>query len=145
MKHVYVIFAAMIVSVQCFASACGDHPFYATHESDGGKVGLFGNSDDFKNSPKWDIDDGDPPLSLSGAVSLVKSWAKDFYPKFDSVAVSTVGLQRMGCWDLSDHWVYIFSLAPVIDGKKLYGNGYVVAVTMAGNILPPKSYVDKNS
>ena len=145
MKYVYAILVSIFVSAQSFASACGDHPFYASHENDGRKIGLFANSDDFLNSPTWDIDDGEPPLSISVAVSLVKNWAKDFYPKFDSVSISTVGLQRLGCWDLANHWVYVFSLAPVIDGNTLYGGGYVVAVTMAGKIVPPKSYVDKNS
>lgn len=34
-------------------------------------------------------------------------------------------------------WLHIVSLAPVIDGNRLYGGGYFVGVLMDGTVIPP--------
>ena len=139
MKFMFLILA-LVVSTSVFAYECGDHPFSSTSKQDGSKIGLFATLEDFDGSKSWSIENGEPPLSISEAVVIVKAWAASFYTRFDSVAVSSFRMQGDVCWKAKDQWVYVFDLAPIIDGNKLYGSAYMAAVTMSGKVIEPREY-----
>ena len=68
----------------------------------------------------------------------MSEWARNFYTRFDSVAVNGVRLQEYGCWEARGNWLYVFDRSPVIDGNKLYGGAYMAAVTMSGRVIGPR-------
>lgn len=138
MKYLVALF--LFISSPGFAFKCGDDPFSYTTKPNGNKIGLFANAKDFENTPKWDMHNAEPPLSISSAVSLAKEWADSFYTGFDSVKIKTIRIQEYGCWDAKGNWFYVIDFTPIIDGNKLYGSGYMVAITMAGKILEPREY-----
>ena len=137
MPRVFAILMVLI-SQQAFAYECGERPF-TSMTVNGVNVGIFAKVEDFEGSPEWKIDEGDPPLSISSAVTLVKKWSVVFYPRFDSVNISSFKMVGSACWTLKNQWVYVFTLTPVIDGNELHG-AYIVAVTMNGTILEPREY-----
>ena len=139
----YKLLLTSILILSCshtFGYKCGESSFYSTTKKDGTKIGLFATDNDFEGTPKWNIQKGEPPLSISSAVNLVNEWSETFYTRFDSVKVNSFRLQEAGCWRQKGNWIYVFDLTPVIDGNELHGSGYMVAVTMAGKILPPREF-----
>ncbi|WP_299599717.1 hypothetical protein [uncultured Microbulbifer sp.] len=129
----------MLTTVSCFAGSCGESPLISTANADGKKVGIFAKSGDFEESLKWDINHGEPPLSISKAVGIVQAWSKNYYSKFDTVLVHSFNMQEFTCWGRTGHWLYVFQLIPVIDGNRLFSSSYMAAVTMSGKVLEPQA------
>jgi hypothetical protein len=123
-----------------FAYKCGDSPFTSTRTQDGKKIGLFATAKDFLGADKWDINSGEPPLSISQAIAIINEWSKGFYTRFDSMVVNSFRVQEYGCWDAKGHWLYVFDLSPIVDGNKLHGGAYMVAVTMSGKVIEPRKF-----
>ena len=142
MKYFLTIITILILAsaTPSFAYKCGDSPFTSTRTQDGKKIGLFATSKDFEGTEKWDINNGEPPLSISQAISIVTEWSKGFYTRFDSVAVNSFRVQEYGCWDAKGHWLYVFDLSPIIDGNKLHVGAYMVAFTMSGKVMEPREF-----
>tara|TARA_R110002073_G_scaffold329152_2_gene511184 strand:- start:777 stop:1211 length:435 start_codon:yes stop_codon:yes gene_type:complete len=142
MRYFLAIIAALSLfsATTAFAYKCGDSAFTSTTTQDGKKVGLFASAKDFEGAKEWDVNSGEPPLSISQAVSIVTEWSKGFYTRFDSVSVNSFRMQEYGCWDAKGHWLYVFDLSPIIDGNKLHGGAYMAAVTMAGKVIEPTEF-----
>ncbi|MDQ2076384.1 hypothetical protein [Marinimicrobium sp. ABcell2] len=140
MKNILATIILLAISSSVFAYECGDRAFTSTRTQDGSSIGLFASAEDFEGAEKWDINSGEPPLSVSQAVSIVTEWAEGFYHRFDSMAVKSVRIQEYGCWDARGHWLYVFSLSPVIDDNRLHGSGYMAAVTMSGKVIEPREF-----
>ncbi len=121
---------------------CGDHPFMSSTKSDGTKVGLFATVEMLRKTPKWNPEAGEPPISISHAVSEVKRWAKSFYSRFDDIEVDRISLSENVCWEVKGRWLYVISLTPIVDGNKLHGSSYMAAVLMDGTIIEPRTYAD---
>ncbi|MAD74175.1 MAG: hypothetical protein CML20_05160 [Rheinheimera sp.] len=132
----------LLVSMHSFAQGCNDSPFMSSTGQDGKKTGLFVKPNTFDGALAWEIGESDPPLPINAAVLIAQNWANGFYSRFDSVAVSSISINLVSdCAPRAgSHWVYIFSLAPVIDGNRLYGARYMVGVTMGSNIIEPEDF-----
>ncbi|MGQ9427114.1 hypothetical protein ACXYTJ_15430 [Gilvimarinus sp. F26214L] len=123
------------------AFACGsDRPVLSTEKEDGTKIGLFISMNQIENTPEWNPQGGEPPLSLSTAYRLVKDWGNQEYARYDSVEVEGLRLTQYGCSRVSDRWYYVIELAPVIDGNRLWGSGNWAAVLMDGTVIGPREY-----
>ena len=127
-----------LVSASAFSYDCGERPFRTSTNNNGEKIGLFAAKEYFVASPKWEIGEGEPPLQISEAIALVSTWANQKYTRFDSMEIRSVQLQERSCIDSKGDWLYVVELDPVIDGNKLFGGSYTVAVTMAGEIIESK-------
>ncbi len=139
MKYL-VTLLLLAISKSAFSYDCGSSPFISTQKDNGEKIGLFASKKDFEGAEKWLIENGEPPLSISEAVLLASEWANRKYTRFDSIKINSITLQEASCSKLKGHWLYVLDLSPVIDGNKLYGSGYMVAITMSQNILEPRAF-----
>lgn len=117
---------------------CGDYPFNSVAYKDGKRVGLYITADELNRDKPWSPDWGEPPLSMSQAVSIALDWAGDFYPNYDSIAINYFTLSRSRCQQAEDRWVYSFSLSPVVDGNVVIGKIHLAAVTMSGRVIEPR-------
>ncbi len=125
------------ISMSAFAYDCGSYPFRTSTTDNGEKIGLFAEEEYFVGAPKWEIGQGEPPLQISEAISIISTWANQKYIRFDSMEIRSVQLQERSCLGVEGDWFYVIELDPVIDGNKLFGGNYTFAVTMSGEIIEP--------
>lgn len=140
MRKYLILVLASFIATPGIAFQCGERPFTSTRFQDGTQIGLFAESEHFEGAQTWEINNGEPPLSISQAITIVQEWAETFYERYDSVKVSNLRLQEFGCGEARHHWLYVFNLTPVIDGHKLYGGAYMAAVTMSGKVIEPRKF-----
>lgn len=78
-----------------------------------------------------------PPLSVSSAIALVRSWASDQFDRYDRIEIVQVSLQSFAC-DVRDdvRWYYVVEIVPVIDDERVHLPGNWVLVLMDGSITP---------
>ena len=128
----------VICMYACTTFACGDRPIYSTTDENGSTVGLFLSDSDFANVPNWNPGEGEPPLSISSAVSHALSWATSRYSKYDSVKVSGISMAWYRCSARPAMWYYKIDLTPIIDGNDVRDSGAWVAVLFDGKTIGPR-------
>ena len=139
MTRLFVIATALMFTASCDAYAdCGAHPFSTWQKEDGTQIGLVATDADLARDPAWTPGRGEPPISPGRAYEFAQTWARANWKRYDSFALESVELRALGC-DLSKRkWVYVVSLAPVIDGNRLFGGDYSLGVLMDGSIIAPR-------
>jgi hypothetical protein len=138
MSHVHVIAAALLVAGSCDAyGECASHAFYSTQREDGTRIGLTATDAELARDPAWTPGHGEPPISTGRAYDLALAWARANWKRYDSFGLESIDLQSVGCYSTGDKWLYVVHLAPVIDGNRLFGGAYVLAVLMDGSIIAP--------
>ncbi len=131
----FMTLAALIV-LSCEARAtCPDHSFYSVEKDDGTRVGLVSTAKDMARDPAWTPGLSEPPLAPGRAYALALSWARSNWKHFDAFGLETIALEAFGC-DYQK-WIYVVSLAPLVDGDRLHGAGYFLGVLMDGTIVAP--------
>lgn len=133
---------AMLVFQSGLGSAqeCDDLPLVRTEKDDGSRVGLFISNEQFAATPVWHPRDGEPPVSLSDAYSLVTEWARTAYPKYDRAEVREIALQSQFCVHENRRWYYHFEFTLIFDGKYVAGTGNWAAVLMDGSVIGATEY-----
>ena len=138
MARLLVITAAVMITASDAAfGACGDHAFYSTQKEDGTAIGLVATDKDVARDPSWAPGHTEPPIAAGRAYDLAVAWASANWKRFDSFQLESINLQTVGCDSSGKKWVYVVSLAPVIDGNRLYGGNYVLGVLMDGTLITP--------
>jgi hypothetical protein len=135
-----VILLGVALGVSSTFACGGEHPVLRTEKEDGTKIGLFISFDQIKATKKWSPEEGEPPLSISDAYSIVKDWGKKEYARYDSVEIRELKLAQHGCSLFSNSWYYVVDFTPVLDGNKLWGSGNWVAVLMDGTVIAPQEF-----
>jgi hypothetical protein len=140
MTRLFVIATALMFTAGCNAYAqCSAHPFYATQKEDGTRIGLVATDADLARDTAWTPGHGEPPISAGQAYDLARAWARVNWKRYDSFGLESISLQTLGCDSSNKKWVYVVSLAPIIDGNRLFGSTYVVGVLMDGSIIAPRN------
>ena len=135
----FIVFLLGAISAAAYAEGpdCGDHPVMTTTKDDGTAVGIVITDDQRRKSPTWNIESGEPPLSISKAIAAAKVWGKKTYTRFDDVRIHSVSLSSIGCYSVKDKWYYLVNFSPIIDGNAVYGSGYFAAILMDGTVIGP--------
>jgi hypothetical protein len=131
------LLAAVTTSALAGGPDCGDHPVMTAMKDDGTAIGIVISEEQRKRSPTWNIESGEPPLSISKAVAAAKAWGKKTYTRYDDVRIHSVSLSPIGCFSVKDKWYYLVNFSPIIDGNSVYGSGYFAAVLMDGTVVGP--------
>jgi hypothetical protein len=138
MRRLFVIALALMFTASCEADGqCGAHPFFTTQKEDGTRVGLIATDADLARDPAWTPGSGEPPISPGRAYDLAVAWARANWKRYDSFGLETINLQTVGCDSSHKKWLYVVSLAPVMDGNRLFGGSYDLGVLMDGSIIAP--------
>jgi hypothetical protein len=90
---------------------------------------------DFANTPSWNQDEGEPPLSLSQAVKIARESVPRFVNKADNLKIREITLQSMG----NNKWFYRVKF--VCFGMQCRGQevrGFTAIVKLDGTIIEPK-------
>jgi hypothetical protein len=94
--------------------------------------------------PQWLPLKEPPPLSIAKAAAVATEWATKQHPKFDSVELRSIELEKVGWGRYPGRWYYLFQFDPVIEGRRFFGGEGTVAVTMDGVVVPPRSETAKS-
>ena len=87
--------------------------------------------------PAWTPGRGEPPISPGRAYDLAQVWARANWKRYDSFGLESINLRAVGCDSSNRKWLYEVSLAPFIEGNRLFGGGYTLGVLMDGSIIAP--------
>jgi hypothetical protein len=131
------LLAAAFTGAHAARPDCGDHPVMTTTKADGTTIGVVIKDEQLKKSPTWNIESGEPPLSISKAVTAAKAWGKRTYTRYDDVRIQSISLSAIGCTSVKDKWYYMVHFSPIIDGNAVFGGGYFAAVLMDGTVVGP--------
>jgi hypothetical protein len=129
--------ATAVLFTSAVYGECGDHAFYSTRKDDGTGIGLVATDKDLTHDPVWAPGHAEPPIGPGRAYDLAVAWAGSNWKRFDSFGLESINLQTVGCDPSNRKWVYVVSLAPVIDGNRLFGGNYMVGVLMDGTVIAP--------
>ena len=123
------------------AVACvEDRPVLTTTKNDGTRIGIFLSRSTVEQTAPWRPEDGEPPLSISTAYTIVKDWAHSKYSRYDGIQIREITLRSYGCSLSPNRWYYIFDISPVIDGNTLFGSGNWAIVLFDGTVVGPRKY-----
>ena len=89
---------------------------------------------DLADTPSWDPEQGEPPVSLSEAAAVARNNLPRFVKEADKLAVAKVDLQRFG----SDKWVYQVLFNCGGNAASDCGPSFWVMVKMDGAVLEPE-------
>jgi hypothetical protein len=96
---------------------------------------------DFVNTPSWNEDEGEPPLSLARAVKIARENLPRFVKSAESWKMRAVMLQSMG----EDKWFYrihfVCSGAPC---RELESRNFMAIVKLDGTVVEPKKVTIEN-
>ena len=134
---VLVLVAVASLGAHAQSRECGNHPVLTTTKEDGRTIGIIISDEQRRKAPNWNIDSGEPPLSISKAVVAAKAWAKKTYTRYDDVQIQSISLSSFGCSSMKDKWYYTVSFTPIIDGNAVFSGGYFAAVLMDGTVVGP--------
>jgi hypothetical protein len=87
-----------------------------------------------EDSPAWNPETEDPPLSIARAVALAKEHFLFAHPKFDGAKLSDVSLRPIGDYEARDRWFYSITFHPIIDGQSMHGWNAPVVLLMDGTL-----------
>ena len=90
---------------------------------------------DFANTPSWNQDEGEPPLSVSRAVKVARENLPRFVKNAESWKIRIVTLQSMG----EEKWYYrihFFCSGAVC--REIEDRSFAAIVKMDGTIVEPK-------
>lgn len=135
--------AALLILMQSgfsFASTCDQEPLIRTEKLDGTKIGLFVSTEQFKLAPSWSPSDGEPPLSISEAYTLVMEWAESEYDDYDSAKVREISLLSQQCPLGDRYWYFRFEFTLIFDGRYVAGSGSWAAVLMDGTVIGAREF-----
>jgi len=90
---------------------------------------------DFANTPSWNQDDGEPPLSLSQAVKIARENLPRFVKKADNLKIREITLQSMG----NNKWFYRVKFVCFgMQCREQEVRGFTAIVKLDGTIIEPK-------
>ena len=138
MKKLHKIFTLLGLMASVEVLACGDYPVISSRKADGSEIGLYIDNDLVRNTPKWVLGQGEPPLSVAEVSSVAIDWANSRWPKFDQVNVDEITVTGYDCFQDIGYSYYRIKFTPIFDGNKIYGSTYMVAILMDGTIIEPR-------
>jgi len=96
---------------------------------------------DFANTPSWNQDEGEPPLSVSRAIKVARENLSRFVKNAETWKMRIVTLQSLG----EDKWYYriIFSCSGVACREE-GDRAFTAIVKMDGTLIEPKKVTIEN-
>jgi len=96
---------------------------------------------DFANTPSWNQEEGEPPLSISRAVKIARENLPRFVKSADVLKIRQVTLQSMG----EDRWFYrIDFFCFGVHCREIEIRSFTAVVKMDGTIVEPKKITIEN-
>lgn len=129
---------APLMTTAASAFECQDLPLLQLRLQDGSMIRIFALDEQIDGTKAWEMDEkSDPPLALSRALKIARSWAAKNYPQFDEVRIGRISLNQRRCGFARDQWFYVFDFDPLQDGNLQLGTEHFVAILMDGTVIPP--------
>lgn len=98
------------------------------------------NQDDFAETPSWNAENGEPPLSFSRAVQIARANLPRFVTGAEKFQIQRINLNPVGG---NDKWMYNISfVCRAAECRELPTRQFAVIVKMDGTILEPKRVVE---
>lgn len=96
--------------------------------------------DDFTETPSWNGEDGEPPLSMSRAVAISRANLPRFVTSAENFKMQHIMLKQTG----NDKWAYMISFNCMSSDvcRELPTRQFLIIVKMDGTILEPKRIVE---
>lgn len=135
-----------VVSVLVFSSAGASAqtvklPVKRTSTVRGDSYAYKLTDQDFANTPSWNSDEGEPPLSVSQAIKAARENLPRFVHVSESWKVRMVTLQSMG----EEKWYYrIHFFCHGITCREIEDRSFTAIVKMNGMIVEPKKVTIEN-
>ena len=139
MKHTYILssLALLLVSLHCSSGSVA-----AQNQSTSGSLLYGGNTyshkisaEDLADTPSWNPEQGDPPLSLRKALEIARGSLRRYKSKAEVMSVEKIELRQMGV----EKWLYevaFYCWKDVCEDKA--GNGFRIYVKMDGSVIEPE-------
>ena len=105
---------------------------FGTQNQDGIKTDFVTTEAAVRNSPAWNPEGDDPPLSVARAIALAKAEFLSIHPKLDDAKLFSIQLMSIGAADVQDRWFYIIEFSPVLDGNTMFGSQAPIVLLMDG-------------
>ena len=115
-----LLLGAVSTGAEADGPDCGNHPVMMATKDDGTTIGIVITDEQRKKSPTWNIESGEPPLSISKAAAAAKAWGKKPYTRYDDVRIHSISFSSIGC-----------------TSESVFGSGYFAAVLMVGTVVGP--------
>ncbi|MBN2418725.1 MAG: hypothetical protein JXL81_05025 [Deltaproteobacteria bacterium] len=94
--------------------------------------------EDVEDSPEWDGNSENLPLSISEAMAIAKKWIKDNNPKLDDFEARNISIVRIGDSRIKNRWYFSIDFEAILDGRTLFGSPFVVKILMNGLVVEPE-------
>jgi hypothetical protein len=133
----FLILCTLVVAGTCRAEDCTPTALVSSYDDAGKPTDIVPWQPQYMDAPSWDIERGDPPLSISAAVSKATDWEKK-KTKRNDIRVFSVSLMPAGC---VDKWAYWVHFTPASGGATL--NPSMVIVLMDGTVVGERVPVAK--
>ncbi len=104
---------------------------------DGTRVSLVIEGAKLKDTPLWDLSNGEPPLSITRASEIAMKWAKEHFDDEGRIEVNMISLKSLRCGGRARHWYYVFDFSPVKNDQWSHEIGHWLAVLMDGSTVAP--------
>lgn len=131
----FIFVLCFSLSSATLAYDCSAIPQLTTEVESGKKYGLYINSNHIERTKQWSPLISAPPVSIMEASKAVEEWAVDRYAEFDRVIIQSISLNNYICAGLTARWYYQFSLVPVSNDSKVFGQRKIVALLFDKTII----------
>ncbi|MCW8930606.1 MAG: hypothetical protein OQL19_10245 [Gammaproteobacteria bacterium] len=109
-----------------------------TVDENGKEVGIFVDWKKINNTPSWNIENEEPPISVGNAVLIVNKWQKENHSSLENYTIDSFTLHKYHCNKVDDKWVYILNFTPSDYMSRMSATRYMVAVLMDGTVVTPR-------
>src|SRR5687767_12521780 len=113
----------------CGAAECNPTSLLESYSDDGKVAATIPWQPQYLDAPSWNIEQGEPPLPISTAISKALAWAKT-KNKREDIHVGNVSIWPGGC---PDKWSYLIHFKAKELGAKLAADSALVL--MDGTVL----------
>lgn len=124
-----VLCVTLAATGQCYADDCVPRSLVDAYDEDGTPTDVIPWQPQYIDAPSWNIEQGEPPLSISSAVNKALDWIKKKTKRSD-IRVLSVSLNSAGC---ADKWVYWVHFMPSSSGEMPKPS--MVVVLMDGTVV----------
>ena len=132
-----LIFIILMSPISVLASSCDVYAFFGFTDYDGKKYSFHAPSEVLAQSPKWNPESNEPPLSFGKAKEIAENWSAKSEIKLSNYFVTLINRGEF-CDRLSGHWVYLFHFRSEEKEHLRKEGAKMVGVLMNGELLLPE-------
>jgi len=132
-----ILCASLGIAGTAIAEDCTPRSLAYSYDDAGKMTDTIPWQPQYNDAPSWNVEQGEPPLSISGAVNKALAWEKK-NTKRNDIHVFNVSLMPGGC---PDKWVYWVHFTSTAGGDQ--PNPSMVIVLMDGTVVGERVAVKK--